>query len=236
MRWSRSSSAGTRRSAISSLMSWPSPPAMSCTASGASADHGAERDHATKVRFVIVSLISYALNSFWVWLLFTLPRLGPRGADRADAVRHAGRHLHAQPAVGFPLMERVVYEQMAELRPAPLVVSRPPQSPRRADPPARRSAQGRARSSRSAAAPATTSPMLGEFGHVDALELDDEARADRREAARPSGHERAAARARRRPEQPLRPGRRFRRDRAYRRRSRRARVDRERGSSPAASS
>jgi putative flippase GtrA len=33
--------------------------------------HGAERDHATKVRFVIVSLISYALNSFWVWLLYT---------------------------------------------------------------------------------------------------------------------------------------------------------------------
>jgi putative flippase GtrA len=33
--------------------------------------HGAERTHATKVRFVIVSLISYALNSFWVWLLFT---------------------------------------------------------------------------------------------------------------------------------------------------------------------
>ena len=34
-------------------------------------DHGAERDHRTKVRFVIVSLISYALNSFWVWLLYT---------------------------------------------------------------------------------------------------------------------------------------------------------------------
>ncbi len=33
--------------------------------------HGSERTHATKVRFVIVSLISYALNSFWVWLLFT---------------------------------------------------------------------------------------------------------------------------------------------------------------------
>ena len=32
-------------------------------------DHGAERDHRTKVRFVIVSLISLALNSFWVWLL-----------------------------------------------------------------------------------------------------------------------------------------------------------------------
>ena len=32
-------------------------------------DHGAERTHSTKVRFVIVSLISYALNSFWVWLM-----------------------------------------------------------------------------------------------------------------------------------------------------------------------
>ena len=33
--------------------------------------HGAERTHTTKVRFVTVSLISYALNSFWVWLLYT---------------------------------------------------------------------------------------------------------------------------------------------------------------------
>ena len=39
-------------------------------------DHGSERDHRTKVRFVIVSLISYALNSFWVWLLFTRLHLG----------------------------------------------------------------------------------------------------------------------------------------------------------------
>ena len=34
-------------------------------------DHGGERTQATKARFVVVSLISYALNSFWVWLLFT---------------------------------------------------------------------------------------------------------------------------------------------------------------------
>jgi putative flippase GtrA len=34
-------------------------------------DHGSERDHATKVRFVAVSLVSYALNAFWVWLLHT---------------------------------------------------------------------------------------------------------------------------------------------------------------------
>ena len=39
-------------------------------------DHGAERTHATKARFVTVSIISYALNSFWVWLLFTHLALG----------------------------------------------------------------------------------------------------------------------------------------------------------------
>ena len=38
--------------------------------------HGAERDHATKLRFGIVSIISYALNSFWVWLLYTHLDLG----------------------------------------------------------------------------------------------------------------------------------------------------------------
>lgn len=38
--------------------------------------HGTERTHATRVRFAIVSIISYALNSFWVWLLFTRLHLG----------------------------------------------------------------------------------------------------------------------------------------------------------------
>ena len=38
--------------------------------------HGSERTHATKLRFTIVSIISYALNSFWVWLLFTQLHLG----------------------------------------------------------------------------------------------------------------------------------------------------------------
>lgn len=42
-------------------------------------DHGGERTGATRLRFVLVSLISYALNSFWVWLLFTHLALG-RGA------------------------------------------------------------------------------------------------------------------------------------------------------------
>jgi putative flippase GtrA len=39
-------------------------------------DHGSERDHATKVRFVMVSLVSYALNAFWVWLLHTRLHMG----------------------------------------------------------------------------------------------------------------------------------------------------------------
>jgi putative flippase GtrA len=33
--------------------------------------HGGDRTHATKARFIIVSLISYALNSLWVWLLYS---------------------------------------------------------------------------------------------------------------------------------------------------------------------
>lgn len=38
--------------------------------------HGSERTHATRLRFAIVSIISYALNSFWVWLLFSQLQLG----------------------------------------------------------------------------------------------------------------------------------------------------------------
>jgi len=40
-------------------------------------DHGGERTHATRVRFVIVSLVSYALNSFWVWLTTAALGLDP---------------------------------------------------------------------------------------------------------------------------------------------------------------
>jgi putative flippase GtrA len=39
-------------------------------------DHGGERTHATKLRFATVSVISYALNSLWVWLMFTHLQLG----------------------------------------------------------------------------------------------------------------------------------------------------------------
>jgi putative flippase GtrA len=39
-------------------------------------DHGGQRTRTTQLRFVVVSLISYALNSFWVWLLFSHLDLG----------------------------------------------------------------------------------------------------------------------------------------------------------------
>jgi putative flippase GtrA len=40
-------------------------------------DHGGERTHATRVRFIVVSLVSYALNSFWVWLCTVALGLDP---------------------------------------------------------------------------------------------------------------------------------------------------------------
>ena len=64
-------------------------------------DHGAERDHRTKVRFVIVSLMSYALNSFWVWLLFTQLQLG-RAAPIVPM-------LFVTPAVTFLLNRQWVF-------------------------------------------------------------------------------------------------------------------------------
>ncbi len=38
--------------------------------------HGAERTGSTKLRFATVSVISYVLNSLWVWLLYTHLDLG----------------------------------------------------------------------------------------------------------------------------------------------------------------
>jgi putative flippase GtrA len=64
-------------------------------------DHGAERTHATKVRFVIVSVISYALNSFWVWLLFSHLQWG-RAAPIAPM-------LFVTPAVTFLLNRQWVF-------------------------------------------------------------------------------------------------------------------------------
>jgi putative flippase GtrA len=38
--------------------------------------HGGERTNATRLRFAAVSVISYALNSLWVWLFYTYLDLG----------------------------------------------------------------------------------------------------------------------------------------------------------------
>ena len=64
-------------------------------------DHGAERTHATKFRFVTVSIISYALNSYWVWLLYTHLALG-RGAPIIPM-------LFVTPLVTFTLNRQWVF-------------------------------------------------------------------------------------------------------------------------------
>jgi putative flippase GtrA len=63
--------------------------------------HGGQRTHATRLRFVAVSLISYALNSFWVWLLFTHLELG-RGAPIVPM-------LFVTPVVTFLLNRQWVF-------------------------------------------------------------------------------------------------------------------------------
>jgi putative flippase GtrA len=64
-------------------------------------DHGGERTHKTKFRFVTVSIISYALNSFWVWLLFSYLDLG-RGAPIVPM-------LFVTPLVTFVLNRQWVF-------------------------------------------------------------------------------------------------------------------------------
>ena len=64
-------------------------------------DHGGQRTHATKVRFAVVSVISYALNSFWVWLLFSQLELG-----RAAPILPM---LFATPVVTFLLNRQWVF-------------------------------------------------------------------------------------------------------------------------------
>lgn len=63
--------------------------------------HGGERTHVTKLRFILVSIISYALNAFWVWLLFTRLDLG-RGAPIIPM-------LFVTPAVTFLLNRHWVF-------------------------------------------------------------------------------------------------------------------------------
>jgi putative flippase GtrA len=64
-------------------------------------DHGGQRTQATMFRFVTVSLISFALNSFWVWLLFSYLQLG-RGAPIVPM-------LFVTPAVTFLLNRQWVF-------------------------------------------------------------------------------------------------------------------------------
>lgn len=64
-------------------------------------DHGGQRTHATRLRFLAVSVVSYALNSFWVWLLFSRLQLG-RAAPIAPM-------LFVTPGVTFLLNRQWVF-------------------------------------------------------------------------------------------------------------------------------
>ena len=64
-------------------------------------DHGGRRTGGTKVRFVIVSLVSYGLNSFWVWLIYSYA-----GLDRAWPIVPM---LFFTPAVTFLLNRHWVF-------------------------------------------------------------------------------------------------------------------------------
>src|SRR5579872_3194467 len=110
------------------------------------------------------------------------------GADRAARSRsyvvaagssdllHAARDVHSQPSAGVPLMERVVYQQMAELddrhwwyRARRKIIA--DLIRRQCDLPAD------AKILEIGCGTGHNLAMLSGFGHVDGLELDDEARA-----------------------------------------------------------
>ena len=101
-----------------------------------------ERTHATKVRFVIVSLISYALNSFWVWLLFT--HLAARAAVRRSCrcCSSRPRSPSSSTANGFSADGARRLPADGGARSAPLVVPRAARGARGADPPRGESAGG----------------------------------------------------------------------------------------------
>jgi putative flippase GtrA len=63
--------------------------------------HGADRTHGTRFKFVVVSLISLGLNSFWVWLCFSQLQLG-RAAPMVPM-------LFVTPAVTFLLNRQWVF-------------------------------------------------------------------------------------------------------------------------------
>ena len=77
--------------------------------------HGKREDRQMKVKFLLVQGSGFLLNEAFTWVLtgpLSWPNLvaaGPRD------LRDAARHLRSQSPAGFPLMERVVYDQMAEL-------------------------------------------------------------------------------------------------------------------------
>ena len=129
-------------------------------------------------------MISYALNSFWVWLLTDaaatrarawpiVPMLFVTPSSPSSSI---GNGCSADGTASFTITWRSST--------APLVVSsRGATVLGRADPPRRPAARTGAGSSRSAAAPATISPCSASSAQVDALELDARSARGRRATA-----------------------------------------------------
>ena len=138
--------------------------------------HGKREDRRTRIKFLAVQGSGFLLNELFTW-----------AADRADAradlvaadpgdLRHPACDLYLQPAVGVRLMERLVYREMAELderhwwyRARRAVLAELIR--REAVPPAN------AHILEIGCGTGHNLGMLGQFGRVDAIELDDESRA-----------------------------------------------------------
>ncbi len=137
--------------------------------------HGQSEDHRLKVKFLARPVCRLPAQRG--------VHLDPhRAASRTDLVaagagdlRHADGDLPAQPAMGFPLMERIVYEQMAQFdqrhwwyrarrEVLAALIERTTDLPKRA------------RLLEIGCGTGHNLAMLGRFGRVDALELDEEAR------------------------------------------------------------
>ena len=143
-------------------------------------------------------------------------RSGGRSSRRSSSPRSPPSR---STAAGVPLMDRIVYQHMAELDDRHWWYRARRDIPRRL---IRREAHlpAEARILEIGCGTGHNLPMLVGFGHVDAIEIDDEARGTFREAPRPQVMRSPL------PSSPgsgrLRPDRRVRRDRAYRRRPCRA--------------
>ena len=177
--------------------SWSRCRSASCsTAAGASAATARARTTRLKVKFLAVQLLGFLLNRL---------HLGPdRAASRTDLVaadrrRSSSRRWRPSCSTGSGFSADGADRLRADgrARPAPLVVPRAARGACRADRAGRRDLPKRARILEIGCGTGHNLAMLGRFGRVDALELDEEARGIAEKRLGRPVMQRAAARDRR---------------------------------------